>query len=154
MKACSAYLSLFLILSLLNTSPFYVLVRCKKSQQHHQHQHSLIVPSKLGLARVETQQEVTKKREKWEGKKLLRALKGKMPNHGSCTWIASFQALLSKHNSFGIFHSFKSLLIAFFHVKFGRPLPLFTLLSRLMMPLCTDASGGHRWTCSNHLNWC
>jgi hypothetical protein len=33
------------------------------------------------------------------GEKLLRALKGKMPNHGSDMWIASFQALLSKHNS-------------------------------------------------------
>jgi hypothetical protein len=49
--------------------------------------------------------------------KLLRALKGKRPNHGSGTWIASFQALLSKHNSIGIFHSFKSLLIAPSHVK-------------------------------------
>jgi hypothetical protein len=47
----------------------------------------------------------------------LRALKGKRPNHGSGTWIASFQALLSKHNSIGIFHSFKSLLIAPSHVK-------------------------------------
>jgi hypothetical protein len=83
--------------------------------------------------------------------KVLRALKGKRPNHGSGTWIASFQALLSKHNSIGIFHSFKSLLIASSHVKFGRPLPLFTLLSRLMMPLCTGASGvsgGHGQTIS------
>jgi hypothetical protein len=56
----------------------------------------------------------------------LRALKGKMPNHGSGTWIASFHALLSKHNSIGIFHSFKSLLIASSHVKFGLSLPLFT----------------------------
>jgi hypothetical protein len=84
----------------------------------------------------------------------LRALKGKRPNHDSGTWIASFQALLSKHNSFGIFHSFKSLLIASSHVKFGRPLPLFTLLTRLMIPLCTGASGGLRWTCPNHLNRC
>jgi hypothetical protein len=70
----------------------------------------------------------------------LRALKGKRPNHGSSTWIASFQALLSKHNSIEIFHSFKSLLIVSSHVKFGRPLPFFTLLSRLMMSLCTGAS--------------
>jgi hypothetical protein len=79
----------------------------------------------------------------------LRALKGKMPNHGLGTWIASFQALLSKHNSIGIFHFFKSLLIASSHVKFGHPLPLFTLLSCLMMPLCTSAlrvSGGHAQT--------
>ncbi|AQK51550.1 Mediator of RNA polymerase II transcription subunit 15a [Zea mays] len=88
------------------------------------------------------------------GEKLLRALKGKRPNHGSDMWITSFQALLSKHNSFGIFQSFKSLLIASSHVKFGRPLPLFTLLSRLMMPLCTGASEGLRWTCLNHLNRC
>jgi hypothetical protein len=53
------------------------------------------------------------------GEKLLRALKGKRPNHGLGTWIASFQALLSKHNSIEIFHSFKSLLIASSHVKFG-----------------------------------
>jgi hypothetical protein len=84
----------------------------------------------------------------------LRALKEKRPNHGSGTWIAYFQTLLSKHNFIGIFHSFKSLLIASFHVKFGRLLPLFTLLSRLMMPLCTDASGGLRLTCPNHLNRC
>jgi hypothetical protein len=42
----------------------------------------------------------------------LRSLKGKRPNHGSGTWITSFQAFLSKHNSIEIFHSFKSLLIA------------------------------------------
>jgi hypothetical protein len=84
----------------------------------------------------------------------LRALKGKRSNHGSGTWIASFQALLSKHSSFGIFHSFKSLLIASSHVKFGRSLSLFTLLTRLMIPLCTGASGGLRWTCPNYLNRC
>jgi hypothetical protein len=43
-----------------------------------------------------------REREKGEGKKLLRALKGKRPNHSSGTWIASFQALLSKHNFIGI----------------------------------------------------
>jgi hypothetical protein len=48
------------------------------------------------------------KREKKGKEKLLRALKGKMPNHGLGTWIASFQALPSKHNSIGIFHSLKS----------------------------------------------
>jgi hypothetical protein len=83
---------------------------------------------------------------------LLRAVKGQRPNHDSGTWIASFQALLSKHNSIGIFHSFKSLLIASSHVKFGRPLSLFTLFSSHMMPLCTGAFGGLRWTCPNHLN--
>jgi hypothetical protein len=62
----------------------------------------------------------------------LRALKGKRPNHSLATRITSFQSLLSKHNSFEIFHSFKSLLIAFSHVKFGHPVPLITLLSRLM----------------------
>jgi hypothetical protein len=85
------------------------------------------------------------------GEKLLKALKGKRPNNGSDTWIASFQRFLSKYSSIGIFHSFKSLLIASSHVKFGQPLPLFTLLSRLMMPLCTGASGvsgGHAQTIS------
>jgi hypothetical protein len=84
----------------------------------------------------------------------LRELKGKRHNHSSGTWIASFPTLLSKPNSFGIFHSFKSLLIASSHVKFGRPQPPITLLSYLMMPLCTAASGGLRWTCPNHLNRC
>ncbi|PWZ14777.1 hypothetical protein Zm00014a_011302 [Zea mays] len=84
--------------------------------------------------------------------KILRALKGKGPNHGSGSWITSFQGLLSKHNSIGIFHSFKFLLISSSNVKFGRPLPLFTLLSRLMMPLCTGASRSLRWTCPNHLH--
>jgi hypothetical protein len=90
-------------------------------------------------------------RERKGREKLLRALKEKRSNDGSGMWIASFQALLSKHNSIGIFHSFKSFLITSSHVKFGRPLPLFTLLSRLMMPLCTGASGvsgGHAQTIS------
>jgi hypothetical protein len=65
-----------------------------------------------------------------------------MVNHGSDTWIAFFEALLSKHNSIMIFYSFNSLLIAYSHVKFGRLLPLFTLLSRLMMPLCTGVFWG------------
>jgi hypothetical protein len=95
-----------------------------------------------------------RERERNGREKLLRALKGKKPNYGSGTWIAYFQAFLSKHNFIGIFHSFKSLLIVFSHVKFGRPLSLFTLLSCLIMPLCTGASGGLRWTCPNHLNRC
>jgi hypothetical protein len=33
-------------------------------------------------------------RERNGREKLLRAVKGKRPNHGSGTWIASFQALL------------------------------------------------------------
>jgi hypothetical protein len=70
-------------------------------------------------------------RERKGREKLLRALKGKRPNHSSGTWIASFQALLSKHNSIEIFHSFKSLLIVFSHIKFGRPLLIFTLLSHV-----------------------
>jgi hypothetical protein len=73
--------------------------------------------------------------------KAFESTKRKRPSYGSGTWIASFQALLSKHNSIEIFHSFKSLLIVFSHVKFGRSLPLFTLLSRLMMHLCTGACG-------------
>jgi hypothetical protein len=71
----------------------------------------------------------------------LRALQGKRTHHDPGMWIASFQALIFKHNCFRIFYSFKSLLIASSHDKFGRPLPPFTLLSRLMMPLCTGASG-------------
>jgi hypothetical protein len=67
-----------------------------------------------------------RERKKGEGEKLLRELKRKRPNHGSGTWISHFQALLSKHNVFGIFHSFKSFLIASSHVKFDHPLPLFT----------------------------
>jgi hypothetical protein len=56
-----------------------------------------------------------RERERKRKGKAFDALKGEKPNHGSGTWIASFQALLSKHNSIGIFHSFKSLP----HVKFG-----------------------------------
>jgi hypothetical protein len=40
-------------------------------------------------------------------------------------WISSFQALVPKHNSIGIFHSFKSLLIASFYVKFGQKIRLY-----------------------------
>jgi hypothetical protein len=84
----------------------------------------------------------------------LRELKWKRSNHGSGTWIAYFQALLSKHNSFAIFHFFKSLSIASPHVKFGHPIPLFILVSCLMMPLCTGGFVGLWWTCPNHLNRC
>ena len=73
-------------------------------------------------------------------------------NQGSGTWIAVFQALLSKAKSLGIFHPFKSPFIASTQVNFGLPLPLFTLLSWLRIPLRTGASGGLRWTCPNHLN--
>ena len=77
-----------------------------------------------------------------------------MPNHGSGTWISHFQALLSKHNVFGIFHSFKSFLIASSHVKFDHPLPLFTFSGRLIIPICTGASSDLRWICPNHLKRC
>jgi hypothetical protein len=83
----------------------------------------------------------------------LRALKGKRLNHDSGTWIAFFKHFYQNTTLWEI-PSFKSLLIVSSHVKFGRPLPLFTLLSCLMMPLCTSASGGLRWICPNHLNRC
>jgi hypothetical protein len=70
-----------------------------------------------------------------EDEKLLRALKEKRYNHDSDTWIASSKALISKHNFIGIFYYFKSLLIASSHIKFDRPLHLFTLLSHFMVPL-------------------
>ena len=81
-------------------------------------------------------------------------LKPSRSNQGSGTWITVFQALLSKAKSLGIFHPFKSPFIASTQVNFGLPLPLFTLLSWLRIPLCTGASGGLRWTCPNHLNQC
>ena len=58
-------------------------------------------------------------------------LKPNRSNQGSGTWIAVFQALLSKTKSLGIFHPFKSPFIASTQVNFGLPLPLFTLLSWL-----------------------
>ena len=81
-------------------------------------------------------------------------LKPSRSNQGSGTWIAVFQALLSKAKSLGIFHHFKSPFIASTQVNFSLPLPLFTLLSWLRIPLRTGASGGLRWTCPNHLNRC
>ena len=81
-------------------------------------------------------------------------LKPSRSNQGSGTWIAVFQALLSKAKSLGIFHPFKSPFIASTQVNFGLPLPLFTLLSWLRIPLRTGAFGGLRWTCPNHLNRC
>ena len=81
-------------------------------------------------------------------------LKPSRSNQGSGTWITVFQALLSKAKSLGIFHPFKSPFIASTQVNFGLPLPLFTLLSWLRIPLRTGASGGLRWTCPNHLNRC
>ena len=81
-------------------------------------------------------------------------LKPSRSNQGLGTWIVVFQTLLSKAKFFGIFHSFKSPFIASTQVNFGLPVPLFTLLSWLRIPLLTGASGGLRWTCPNHLNRC
>ena len=81
-------------------------------------------------------------------------LKPNRSNQGSGTWIAVFQAFLSKAKSLGIFYPFKSPFIASTQVNFGLSLPLFTLLSWLRIPLCTGASGGLCWTCPNHLNQC
>ena len=81
-------------------------------------------------------------------------LKTNRSNQGSGMWIAVFQALLSKAKSLGIFHPFKSPFIVSTQVNFGLPLPLFTLLSWLRIPLRTSDSGGLRWTCPNHLNRC
>jgi len=47
--------------------------------------------------------------------------------HGSCTLIASLQALLSKAISWGISQSLRSLLTDSSQVSLGLPLPLFTL---------------------------
>ena len=81
-------------------------------------------------------------------------LKPSRSNQGPGTWIAIFQALLSKAKSLSIFHPFESSFIASTQVNFGLPLPLFTLLSWLRIPLRTGGSGGLRWTCPNHLNRC
>ncbi len=134
------------------------------------HHHSLLILSKLGQARVETQIKPIRKGDFFEfffkllKRQLLTRKQGfhnifsrkhkEGPNQGSGTWIAAFQAALSKANSLVIFQSFRSLLTAFSQVKFGRPLLLFTSLFRLMMPLCTGASGDLRCTCPNHLSRC
>ena len=62
-------------------------------------------------------------------------LKPNRSNQGSGTWITVLQALLSKSKSLGIFYPFKSHFIASTQVNFGLPLPLFTLLSWLRIPL-------------------
>ena len=74
--------------------------------------------------------------------------------HGSGTLIASLQALLSKAISLEIFQSLRSLLTDSSQVSLVLPLPLFTLSTRSKTPLRTDASGGLRWTCPNHLSRC
>uniref|UniRef100_A0A0A9DJT6 Uncharacterized protein n=1 Tax=Arundo donax TaxID=35708 RepID=A0A0A9DJT6_ARUDO len=56
--------------------------------------------------------------------------------------------------SLDIFHPLWSLFTDFSHVRFDRPLPFLTLLSRLRIPLCIGSSGGLRWICPNHLNRC
>ncbi|KAK3121461.1 hypothetical protein QOZ80_8BG0653770 [Eleusine coracana subsp. coracana] len=78
----------------------------------------------------------------------------KKKDHSSGTSIASLQALLSIASSLGISHAFMSLLTDSSQVKLGWPLPLLTLASLFRTPLCTGASEGLRWTCSNHLNRC
>jgi hypothetical protein len=72
----------------------------------------------------------------------------------SVTWIASFHSLLSNANSLVIHQFFKSLFIDSSHVKFGRPLSLFSLSDHLITPLRTGASADLRWICSNHLKRC
>ncbi|KAK3146787.1 hypothetical protein QOZ80_3BG0272000 [Eleusine coracana subsp. coracana] len=101
-----------------------------------------------------------RKRERKKGQKQKeRKLKtskqeGRKKDHGSGTSIASLQALLSIASSLGISHAFRSLLTDSSQVKLGRPLPLLTLASLFRTPLRTGASGGLRWTCTNHLNRC
>jgi hypothetical protein len=51
-----------------------------------------------------------------------------------------------------IHQSFKSLFTDSSHVKFGRPLPLFSLPDRLITLLRTGASTGLRRICPKHLN--
>ena len=75
-------------------------------------------------------------------------------DQGSGTWIASFHSLLSNANSLMIHQFFKSLFTDSSHVKFGRPLPLFSLPDRFITPLRTGASAGLRWICPNHLKRC
>ena len=72
--------------------------------------------------------------------------------HSSGTLIASLQALLSKATSSEISQSLRSLLTDSSQVSLGLPLPLFTLSTRFRTPLRTGASGGLRWTCTNHLS--
>jgi len=72
--------------------------------------------------------------------------------HGLGTLIASLQVLLSKAISLEILQSLRSLLTNSSQVSLCLPLPLFTLSTRSRTPLRNSASGGLRWTCSNHLN--
>jgi hypothetical protein len=53
-----------------------------------------------------------------------------------------------------IHQSFKSLFTDSSHVKFGLPLPLFSLSVRFITPLQIGASAGLRWICPNHLKRC
>jgi hypothetical protein len=53
-----------------------------------------------------------------------------------------------------IHQSFKSLFTGSSHIKFGRPLPLFSLPVRLITPLRTGASADLCWICPNHLKRC
>jgi hypothetical protein len=57
-------------------------------------------------------------------------------------------------SSLVILQSFRSLFTGSFHVKFVLPRPLLKLSTRFRRPLCTGASRGLRWVCSNHLKRC
>ena len=74
--------------------------------------------------------------------------------YGSDMLIVSLQALLPKAICSEIFQSLRSLLTDSSQVSLGLPLPIFTLSTRFRTPLRTDASGGLRWICPNHLNRC
>jgi hypothetical protein len=98
---------------------------------------------------------LSQKSEKGQEKTLTkRQWKERTKYQDSDTWIASFHSLLSNASSLVIHQSFKHLFTDFFHVKFGRPLPLFTLPVRLITSLWIGASVDLCWTCLNYLKRC
>jgi hypothetical protein len=98
---------------------------------------------------------LSQKKRKGAGKKLTEDNK-KEGTEDQCSgsWIANFHSLLSNASSLAIHQSFKSLFTDSSHVKFGHPLPLFSLSDRLITPLWTGASAGLHWICPNHFKWC
>jgi hypothetical protein len=74
-------------------------------------------------------------------------------DQGSDIWIVSFHSLLFNASSLVMQQSFKSLFTNFSHVKFGLPLPLFSLSVRLITPLWIGAFTDLHWKCLNQLKW-
>jgi hypothetical protein len=97
---------------------------------------------------------LSQKSEKGRGINLRKGNKRKEPKIKVLAHELLAFTVLSNASSLLIHQFFKSLFTDSSHVKFGRPLPLFSLPVHLITLLRIGASAGLRWICPNHLKQC